>query len=220
MTYFRELPDLEYQSFLSDSISSEDFLTIKNIFRRVKLRDDLQNTLTVFDRYQIPEGFTPDLVSFEIYGSVQFDWVVIVGADITRYRDQWPLSNRDLYNFALDKYGFEEINEISRYETTEVRDSENRLILPAGKVVDQNFRIPNPEIPGDTINPVTGISNYEYETRLNNDKREIFIIKPEFIQQVLNDTRNAMTYGRSSQFITDRLIRTENTRATDSPGFL
>ena len=53
MGYFRELPDLEYQSFLSDSISSKSYLTVKNLFRRNKLRDDLQNNFTIFDKYEI-----------------------------------------------------------------------------------------------------------------------------------------------------------------------
>jgi hypothetical protein len=211
MSYFRELPNLEYQSFLSDSKSSDQYLLIKNLFRRVKLRDDLQNVFTIFDRYEIPDGSRPELVANELYGSEEYDWVVLVCAGITRIRDQWPLSDRDLYEYALGIYG-DDLNANHHYETTEVKDSEDRLIMPAGKVVDSNFTIPKPGEPKVTINPVTGISNYEYEVRKNNDKRGIYVLKPNYLQQVLNDIRKAMTYDRSSQYVNNKLIKTENTR--------
>lgn len=212
MSYFRELPNLEYQSFLSDSKSSDQYLLVKNLFRRVKLRDDLQNVFTIFDRYEIPDGSRPELVANELYGSEEYDWVVLVCAGITRIRDQWPLSDRDLYEYALGIYG-DNLNANHHYETTEVKDSEDRLIMPAGKVVDSNFTIPKPGEPNVTINPVTGISNYEYEVRKNNDKRGIYVLKPNYLQQVLNDIRKAMTYDRSSQYVNNKLIKTENTRA-------
>ena len=211
MSYFRELPNLQYQSFLSDKRSSSDYLLVKNIFRRVKLRDDLQNVFTVFDKYQIPDGSRPELVAEELYGSVQYDWVVLITAGITHVRDEWPLSDKDIYNYAEEIYG-EDLNAIHHYETTEVRDSQDRLILPAGKVVDSDFTIPNPENTLATLNPVTGITNYEYEVRKNNEKRSIYVLKPRYLQQVLLDTRKEMTYGKSSQYVDNRTIKTENTR--------
>lgn len=212
MTYFRELPNLEYQSFLSDKTSSDEYLLVKNLFRRVKLRDDLQNVFTIFDKYQIPDGSRPELVANEIYGSVQYDWVVLVSAGITRLRDEWPLSDYQLYNYAEELYG-DELNSIHHYETTEVRDSKDRLILPSGKVVDSDFTIPSPENPLFNLNPVIGISNYEYEVRKNNKKRSIYVLKPRYLQQVLFDIRKEMFYDKSSQYVSDKLIRTENTRA-------
>lgn len=214
MAYFRELPNVEYQSFLSDSQSSDQYLLVKNIFRRVKLRDDLQNVFTIFDKYEIVDGARPELVAEELYGSPQYDWVVIVSAGITRIRDQWPLSSKDIYDYSFQKYG-NELNSIHHYETTEVVDSRNRLILPAGKVVDANFTIPNPELPTQTLNPVVGISNYEYEVAENEKKRTIYVLKPTYLQQVINDTRKAMTYDKSSQFINNKTIRTENTKASN-----
>lgn len=210
MSYFRELPNLQYPSFLSDKRSSDEYLLVKNLFRRVKLRDDLQNVFTIFDKYQIPDGSRPDLVAEELYGSSQYDWVVIICSGITRLRDQWPLSDQKLYEFAENLYE-EKLNDIHHYETTEVRDSSDRLILPAGKVVDSNFAIPKPGSPTETLNPVIGISNYEYEVRKNNEKRSIYVLKPRYLQQVLTDTRKAMTYDRSSQYVNDKLIKTENT---------
>ena len=213
MGYFRELPNLLYPSFLPEKTSSLDFIEVKNIFRRVKLRDDLQNSFTSFDRYEIPEGARPDTVAEDLYGSPQFDWVVLTTAGILNVRNEWPLSNRDLYVYANDKYGVS-LNSVRFYETTEVKDTSGRLILPKGKVVDSGFTIPKPGTPTATLNPVVGISNFEYETRLNDKKRNIFVIREEYLQQFLDDMRQEMIYSKSSQYISEDVIRTENTRVS------
>lgn len=214
MSYFREIPNLEYQSFLSTRKSSDEYLLVKNIFRRVKLRDDLQNVFTIFNKYQIKDGARPDTVAQEIYGSSQYDWVVLVGANIINVRNEWPLSDRDIYRYSEELYG-NDLNAIHHYETTEVKDSNGRLILPKGKVVDSNFTIPKPDLPTQTINPVAGISNYEYEVIKNNQKRSIYILKPSYLQQAINDIKKAMTYDRSSQYVNDKLIKTQNTRVSN-----
>lgn len=288
MSYFREIPNLEYQSFLSTRKSSDEYLLVKNIFRRVKLRDDLQNIFTIFNKYQIKDGARPDTVAQEIYGSSQYDWVVLVGANIINVRNEWPLSDRDIYRYSEELYG-NDLNAIHHYETTEVKDSNGRLILPKGKVVDSNFTIPNPDIslrspvvtsgniginttfitgitttgivvkktiyepseiirpntivtsigigtifinqptlnststtktfsienPLENINPVAGVSNYEYEVIKNDKKRSIYILKPSYLQQAINDIKKAMTYDRSSQYVNDKLIKTQNTRVSN-----
>jgi len=213
MGYFRELPNLRYPSFLSDKVSSLDFVEVKNIFRKVKLRDDLQSNFTLFNKYEIDEGMRPDTVAEELYGSPEFDWIVLTVAGIRNVRNEWPLNNRDLYNYAEDKYGTS-LNSNRFFETTEVKDTDGRLILPKGKVVDQNFTIPKPGTPTATINPVVGISNFEYETRLNNEKRNIFVLREEYIQEFLNDMREIMTYDVSSEYVNKNMIQTENTNIT------
>ena len=213
MGYFRELPNLLYPSFLSEKTSSLDFIEVKNIFRRVKLRDDLQTNFTLFNKYQIPMNARPDTVAEELYGSPSFDWIVLTTAGILNVRNEWPLNNRNLYNYVNDKYG-ESLNSARFFETTEVKDSSGRLILPKGKVVDSNFTIPKPGTPTATLNPVVGISNFEYETRLNNKKRNIFVIREEYVQDFLDDIRNIMTYNESSEFVNERTIQTENTNIT------
>lgn len=213
MSYFRELPDLEYQSPFADSNSSQNYVRAKNLFRRVKLRDDLQNVFTLFNKYQILNGARPDTVAEEVYGKADYDWVVLLTAGIINVRNEWPLSNRDLYRYAEQVYG-NDLNAIHHYETKEIKDSNGRLILPAGKIVDSTFTIPNPDIPIQSLNPVVGISNYEYETRKNEEKRSIYLLRTEYLQQYLNDMRKIMYYEKSSQYINKKLIRTENTRIT------
>jgi hypothetical protein len=139
---------------------------------------------------------------------------VLTSANIINVRDEWPLNSFEVYNYSLEKYG-KDLNQIRYYETTEVKDSSGRLILPKGKVVDDNFTIPDPSSPTATLNPVSGVTNYEYETILNDAKRSIYIIAPSYLQIFLNDMKDIMRYTDSSQFVNTNLIKTENTRNTD-----
>ena len=214
MGFFRELPNIDYQSVLSDRNSSYDYIKVKNLFRRIKIRDDIKQYFTIFDRITIKEGFRPDQVAEQAYDNADLDWVVLITAGIINVNNEWPLTSRELYEFALNKYGAD-LNATKHYETIEIRDANNRLILPKGKIVDSDFSIPDPSNPltdltGNAVR--IGISNYEYETRANEKKRRIDLLKPEYLPQFLKDMRKIMNYTKSSQYVTTRLIRTSNSR--------
>ena len=227
MGYFRELPNLDYQSFLPSSNSSQNYIRVKNLFRRCKLRDDLQNVFTLFNKYEIRDGARPDTVAEELFGSAELDWVVLMTAGITNVRNEWPLSDRELYDYALEIYG-DALNNIHHYETTEIKDSLDRLILPKGKVVNEDFKIfysddgttytndSTKSGSGATIisDPIISISNYEYQVIKNDKKRSVYILKEEYLQQFLDDMRQEMIYSKSSQYISEDVIRTENTRVS------
>lgn len=229
MGYFRELPNLDYLSILPERISSSEYVEAKNLFKRVKLREDFHSRLTNFEKYQILDGERPDTVAKKLYGSSTLDWVVLISAGITNVRDQWPLSDRDIHDFAQNVYG-SAMNDTRFYETIEVKDSEGRLILPEGQIVDYNFKSPRPAVDG---NPTTSevrywdnglnlavtktqitrpISNYQYETRLNNEKRGIYVLRRSYMQQFVEDTRILMRYGPSSQYKNARKKASDNIR--------
>ena len=214
MGFFRELPNIEYLSPLVDRDSSLDYIKVKNLFRRVKVRDDLKKYFTVFDRITIKDGARPDQVAEKVYGNAELDWVVLITAGIINVNNEWPLTSYELYNYSLEKYGAL-LNATKHYETIEIRDERNRLILPKGKIVDSDFSIPNPSNPltdltGNAIR--IGISYYEYETRLNERKRQVDLLKPRYLDQFLKDMRKIMKYSKSSQYVSTRLIKTANTR--------
>mgnify|MGYP001349727947 CR=1 FL=1 len=217
MGYFRELPNILYQSPYSNRISSDTYITAKNIFRRMKIRDDLKNVFSVFNKYDISDGDRPDTVARDIYGKSNLDWVILITANIINVRNQWPLSSKELYDFTVSKYGLKKINNIKYHETTEVKNNRGVIIMPKGRIVDDNFEIANPDLPETdaVIKPIRGVTNYEYEISENEKKRSINILRPTYLQQFLNDIRNEMTYKRSSQFVNDKLIKTENTRITN-----
>ena len=217
MGYFSELPNLQYQSPFSDRLSDSSYVFAKNIFRRMKVRDDLQNVFTVFNKYQIADGTRPDNVAEELYGESEYDYVVLLTANITNIRDQWPITNKELYEYVVQKYGLENINDVHHFVTKEIKDSDGKLILPADKVVDSNFTVSyfdSTPITTSAAETVRGITNYEYEVDENEKKRTIYVLKPTYLGQFLDDMKNEMIYKESSQFVNQRLIKTENTRVT------
>ena len=214
MTYFRELPSILYQSPLSTRSSSDEYVEVKNLFRRVKLRDDLKDSITYLTNYYVRDGFRPDQVAEDLYGSPNLDWVVIHSAGIVNIRDEWPLTSREIYDYSLNKYG-NDLNQIRHYVTTEVKDSSGKIYLPKGKVVDSNFTIADPTSSTTTLNPVGGVTYYENESNLNEDKRNITVLRPSYLELFVSDMRRIMTYSRSSQYVTNKVVQTENTRNTD-----
>jgi len=231
MTYFRELPDLEYLSPLLSKGTSKEYIMVKNLFRRVKLFDWIKDISNTFLKIQITEYARPDMIAEEYYGSATYDWVVLLTADIVNVQAQWPLSNYDLIEYVEEKYGIENVNDVHHWETVEVRDQNGRLVLPAGKIVDEGFTINSPdgvhstqyriirgfedEVWTDTVNPVSpvvGVSNYEYENRINEDKRSISILRPDYLQQFINDMRVLMAYSKSTEFINSKLAKVENSQ--------
>ena len=214
MAYFQFLPDIEYLSPLEDKSSIDSYVTAKNLFRRIKLSDDALSIKTayLFDKYIIEEGERPDTVASKIYGNSGLDWLVIFSAGIINQRHEWPLSGQELYDYSLDKYG-EDLNAIRFYRTTEVKDSNDRLMLPAGKVVDKGFTIANPSNRSTTINPVSAITNYEYESELNDAKKEIDLIKPDLKIRITQELSQMLKYKEgSTQFVNSFLAKTENIR--------
>ena len=217
MGYFRELPNLQYQSPFTSRVSSDSYVTVKNLFRRMKIRDDLQNIFTVFNKFTISDGERPDTVARNLYGKSTLDWVVLTTAGIINVRNEWPLSSKELYDFTVEKYGLTEINNVRHYETKEIKNSRGVVILPSGNIVGAGFSVSYYDERNITTTPsdtVRGVTYYEYEVEENEKKRNIFVLRSEYLQQFLNDIRNEMTYKRSSQYVNDKLIKTENTRVT------
>lgn len=140
MTYFRDLPNLLYPSRLPDKNSSDDYIEVKNIFKRAKIRDDILNAITSFNYYRIEDNERPDHIAKKVYDDPELDWTILVVNNIINLNNEWPLDNESLYNYCIDKYGSEEaLNEIYEYETLELRDEYDRLLLATGLVVDDPY---------------------------------------------------------------------------------
>lgn len=208
--YFSQLPNLIVRNPLDNSPAVENYLQVKNLFVRGKLRDDAFASTTYLTKYTIREGDRPQDVAQAVYGNLKLDWVVLMTAGITNVRDEWPLSNKLLYDYALDKYGLQDLNAVKFYETTEVKDSMGRLIMPAGKVVDQGFTIQDPDNENLTLNPVIGVTNYLDETRNNENKRNISILRRQFLTQFMTDLKTSVRYNKSSDYIDRDTKRTYN----------
>jgi hypothetical protein len=210
MAYFKYLPSIEYISPLESRSSINTFIEAKNLFRRIKLSDNAFSSPYVFNKYIIQEGDRPDTVAYKYYGDSSLDWLVIFGAAIINQRTDWPLTSDELYEFASKKYG-NDLTAIREYRTRQVKDSDGRIILPAGYVVNQDFTIPNPDNPTSTLNPVQGITNWEYETEQNEKKKEINLVKPSFVPSIRREVETVMKYKPgTSLYVSKNLRKTDN----------
>ena len=218
MAYFQELPNISQPSLLPRSNKVEDRIIVKNIFKRSKLRTDVDQAITAFNYYYVEENQRPDVLAQELYGDSELDWVILTTNNITNIRDQWPLNHNDLHEHMLEKYGSEaNIAKVEIYETREILDEYKRVVMPAGLRVDKEFSFEYLNFSKQVVKVlssevVAGISNYEYEVRLNDEKRRIKVLKPEYVDGFLIDHKEIMTYEESSDYISDRLKGTENPR--------
>ena len=215
MAYFNELPNISHPSLLPANNKVEDRVTVKNIFRRSKLRSDVDQVITAFNYYYVKEGYRPDMVAEEIYDDPELDWVVLTSNNITNIRDQWPLTHNDLHNYMLEKYGSEEnILGISHYETRKIVDEYNRVVMPAGLEVDADFTFQYKNYSNSmiTVNPAVAVTYYDYEVKVNENKRKIKILKSEYLSAFISEHREIMSYDKSSDYISKKLKGTYNPR--------
>ena len=215
MGYFQELPNISYPSLLPTRNKIEARVTVKNIFKRSKLRTDVDQAITGFDYYYVQDQQRPDVLAQQLYGDSELDWVILTANNITNIRDQWPLNNNDLHAYMLEKYGSEQnILGIHHYETRQILDEYNRVVMPAGLEVDADFTFKYKNFTNTivTVNPVVTITNYDYENKLNEGKRQIRILKPQYLGAFISEHKQIMNYGRSTDFISKKLKGTYNPR--------
>jgi len=216
--YFNRLPDFEYVSRLPDAQIS-DYITVKNLFKKGKLREDIFQDLAFFTKYQIRGNDRPDNVAFEIYGDSSLDWLVLTCNNVINIQTEWPLPQQQFDNYLLDKYGNYNTlyNGIHHHETVEVKNSQGVVIVPAGLQVESNYSVSYYDFITDLQvtrnNIVEPVTNLVYEERLEDAKRNIFLLKPRFLNVVLDDLEDMMTYRQgSSQYVTETLKRADNIR--------
>ena len=236
MGYFRELPNILYQSPLGHKTSTQDFVAIKNIFRRSKLFDYLKDNVSLFNKYVISDGERPDTIAEDLYGDATLDYIVILIAGITNINDEWPVQDHQIYNIALAKYGTEEnMNAVHHHETYEIKDSQDRQILAPNLIVDDSFKLDGSalrfgtnrytlisqagntqlddknEYTVATDNIARPVTNYEFLIGENEKRRKIDVLRDGYIQTFVNDLRDVLRYDKSSAYLTSTLAQTENT---------
>tara|TARA_S200000501_G_scaffold289265_1_gene274059 strand:+ start:213 stop:881 length:669 start_codon:yes stop_codon:yes gene_type:complete len=218
MAYFEELPNIAHTSLLPNRNKIEDRIIVKNIFKRSKLRSDVDQAITAFNYYYIEQGMRPDMVAKTLYDDSELDWVVLTTNNITNVRDQWPLEHNDLHEYMLEKYGSESvIASVKHHETRKIVDEYNRVVMPAGLQVDKEFSFEYLNFSGQVVKVLSSevvaeISYYQYEVKLNEEKRRIKVLKPQFLSLFLTDHKNIMKYDRSSDYISRRVKSTYNPR--------
>ena len=216
--YFRNIPDVDYINRTKDGQFISNYTQVKNFFKRGKLREDIFQDITVFEKYNIRGDDRPDNVATEIYGDARLDWVVLLSNNIVNVYNEWPLSQQTFETYVLDKYGsIEKLNETHHYESNEVKDTQGVVLFPKGVQVSVAQSISYFEHMTDeskTVNPISkAVTNYQYEEKLNNEKRRIFLLKPMYLNVVYDDLEEMMAYKEgSTQYVSETLKRGDNSR--------
>jgi hypothetical protein len=216
--YFRQVPNFEYVSRNADEQNISDYVAVKNLFKRGKLRDDIADNLAYFTKYSIRGDERPDQVAFKFYGDETLDWVVLLSNNILNIQTEWPMPQVVFDKFLINKYGsYANIDAVHHYETVEVKNNNGIVIIPKGLQVDQNYLITyydailEQEVTATNITePVT---NFQYEDELQNDKRNIFVLKPEYLNTIFNDLETVLKYQQgATQYVSRTLKRGDNIR--------
>lgn len=241
--YFRQVPNFKYVDRNYNSKNIGNFTEVKNLFKRVKIRDEIFENLNFFSPYSIIGDERPDSVAYKLYDDSNLDWLVLLSNNILNVYDEWPMANENFDNIMLEKYGsYEALNSISHYETEEVRNSVGKVIVPEGIRLSSNLvvdyrktiidedggYIANPDyenkvpyfvefydegtgndvLVADITNPITF---KEVEERKENKKRQIYILKKEYVPVVLDDISRIMKYKKgATQFLSDTLKQGDN----------
>jgi hypothetical protein len=215
-SYFQRVPDFNYVSRLPDS-KIGDYIRVKNLFKKGKLREDIFQNVAFFEKYKIVGDDRPDNVAFEVYDDSSLDWVVLLSNNILNIQSEWPLPQTDFDRFVLDKYGDYNTlyNGIHHYETIEIKNTQGVTIVPAGLQVDSSYSVSYYDFFTDlqvtTGNLATPITNYEYEEKVENDKRNIFILKSRYLNIVFDDMEEIMQYKKgSTQYVSESLKTGDN----------
>ena len=190
----KRLPDLFY-NFSSRPLDS-DYLLVKNIWRRAQILVEYKTQVTLFTEENVRDGERPEDIATRLYRNPFYNWTILVINDITDVYSQWPKSVTQLQEFINQKY--DNPMATKHHVTTEVKDANGNIIVPAGKVVPSNYQIAYYNGSNTvTAIPVASVTNATYETELNSKKQNIQVVKPELIEDFVSVYYNIANKGKS-----------------------
>ena len=188
-----KLPEL-YYNFSSKPLDP-DFLYVKNIWRRAQILVEYKNQIVLFTEETVGDGERPEDMATRLYNNPFYNWTLLIANDITDFYSQWPKSVTQLQDFTNQKYDNPQATK--HHVTTEVKDANGNIIVPAGKVVPSNFQVVYYNSTTTvTATPVVSVSNAQYETELNNKKQQIQIVRPEFIEDFVETYTAILNKGK------------------------
>jgi len=213
--YFSYVPNFEYVDRTPDNDNISEYTKVKNLFKRAKLREDIFQNLNYFTKYQIIGDDRPDNVAYNLYGDANLDWLILLCNNIVNVETEWPMTQDSFDKYLTYKYGNEEtIQSVKYYETRDVKDSLGRTIIPRGLEVPSNFSVTyfdaglKQSITTSNLNAVT---NYDYEANIQNEKRNIYVLKGRYVGLVIDDLETIMPYPEgSTQYVSDSLVKGDN----------
>ena len=164
MAFFRQFPRTLYT--VDDTL-----INIPDIFRRVA-PNSITDSMMSMSTYDIQDGQKPEHLSHDVYGTVDYYWVILIVNNIVDPYHDWPKSSEDLLDFTKQRYGAENIHKIHHYvdgTNADIRVDFDQTKFNTGEI--------------------KSISNIEHEEKVNEEKRQIKVPKPEFIEEIAGQFR-------------------------------
>ena len=160
MPYFSYFPTILY-----DPIGDGTAKLATNIMSRVRIRANMKKEIIMLDPYNVKENETPEIVADKHHGSSDFHWIVMLLNDISDVNHDWVKSTRQLQKFLLDKYTEDQLTETHHYE-----------VYQSSGDTSIKIEVENSSYPSAAI-----VTNYEYEVALNDEKREINLLRNDYL---------------------------------------
>ena len=174
MTYFSMFPRVNY-----DARGNGKFVEMTDFFKRVVVKANAQDQIVGFDYYDIKDGETPEIIAYKYYGDTELHWTILVANKIVDYYHDWPMSIQTFEQYMKDKYA--EPAGIHHYEI-EQTSGDTKVKIDVG--------LNTTDYPS-----ATSVSNYEYEERLQDEKRKIRLIQPRFIENFVEEFESKLNEG-------------------------
>ena len=141
-SYFRQVPDFEYVNRTKGNKDISNYINVKNLFKRGRIRPDIFGNVSFFTKYKIIGDDRPDNVAYKEYNDSSLDWIVLLSNNIQNVQYEWPLPQSSLDEVLLEKYGtYEKLHSgIHHYETVEIKNSKGGIVLPGGLRTPNKWR--------------------------------------------------------------------------------
>ena len=165
MAYFTYFPTIGYDVRGIKNDSSVQRIT--DILKRVRKKLEIIN-LAFFEEYFVQDGDTPESLAHQVYDDSQLHWIILYANYMTNPYYDWPMTYFDLQKFVNKKYGVANINAIHHYEDVD------------GYEVDS------------TASGATSVTNFIYEETLNDAKRNLTIIRSEYVSNVVKEFKKLL----------------------------
>jgi hypothetical protein len=169
--YFENFPLIPY-----DSVGDGQFKIVTNLLKRVAMRSKVKTNVMMFDTYDVKEGETPEIIADKLYDDPELHWIVLLMNNVTDRYHQWPMNNNQFLSYMDDKYTNQ--NAVHHYEISQVSGDTTIKI---------NIGSDNTDHSG-----ATAITNYEYEEALQDELRQIRLLDPRYVEEVVNEYEKLM----------------------------
>jgi len=186
--FFSNYPRIAYDISGSNSVVP-DYTVAVNLLIRNKLRDAVEDDVTIFYPYTVPEGMRPDVLSFQYYGDTIYTWAIYLMNNIIDPYWEWPLSYKDFREYVSNKYGSVETAQSTIHHYEYIARARAEKTGTSDPVPAYRLEIDYQTYTETDVLEREIIYSYEYEDDLNESKREIQMIDAAYIQNVQDEAR-------------------------------